>query len=128
MAGVGRGAVQVPEEPGPIFFSAVNFFLQFLVIKTLDPAWIRIRIGIQPRCWIRIRIKSIPYGSETLILMYFFPGVGRGAVQVPEEPGPARGGEEQEGGHCRHHRHGPRATRPFRGGRQVWIRYIYKVF
>jgi hypothetical protein len=31
-----------------IFFSAVNFF-HFLVIKTLDPDWIRIRIGIQPK-------------------------------------------------------------------------------
>ncbi len=30
------------------FFSAVNFFL-FLVIKTMDPDWIRIRIGIQPK-------------------------------------------------------------------------------
>jgi hypothetical protein len=28
-------------------FSAMNFF-QFLVIETLDPDWIRIRIGIQP--------------------------------------------------------------------------------
>jgi hypothetical protein len=26
-----------------------NFFLQFLVIKALDPDWIRIRIGVQPR-------------------------------------------------------------------------------
>ncbi len=31
------------------FFSAVIFFLQFLVIKALDPDWIRIRIGIQPK-------------------------------------------------------------------------------
>ncbi len=31
-----------------IFFSAVIFF-QFLVIKALDPYWIRIRIGIQPK-------------------------------------------------------------------------------
>jgi hypothetical protein len=30
------------------FFSAVIFF-QFLVIKALDPYWIRIRIGIQPQ-------------------------------------------------------------------------------
>jgi hypothetical protein len=30
------------------FFSAVIFF-QFLVIKALDPDWIRIRIGIQPK-------------------------------------------------------------------------------
>jgi hypothetical protein len=31
-----------------IFFSAVIFF-QFLVIKALDPYWIRIRIGLQPQ-------------------------------------------------------------------------------
>jgi hypothetical protein len=32
-------------------FSAVIFFLKFLVIKALDPDpyWIRIRIGIQPK-------------------------------------------------------------------------------
>ncbi len=30
------------------FFSAVIFF-QFLVIKALDPDWIRIRIDIQPK-------------------------------------------------------------------------------
>ncbi len=30
------------------FFFAVIFF-QFLVIKTLDPDWFRIRIGIQPK-------------------------------------------------------------------------------
>jgi hypothetical protein len=30
------------------FFPAVNFF-QFLVIKALDPDWIQIRIGIQPK-------------------------------------------------------------------------------
>ncbi len=33
------------------FFSAVNFFLPFMVIKPLDPDWIRIRFGtgIQPK-------------------------------------------------------------------------------
>jgi hypothetical protein len=31
------------------FFSAKIFFLQFLVITALDPDWIRIRIGIQPK-------------------------------------------------------------------------------
>jgi hypothetical protein len=30
------------------FFFNCNFF-QFLVIKALDPDWIRIRIGIQPK-------------------------------------------------------------------------------
>ncbi len=29
--------------------SAVIFFLQFLVIKALDPDWIRIRIGVHPK-------------------------------------------------------------------------------
>ncbi len=29
-------------------FSTRNFF-QFLIIKTLNPDWIRIRIGIQPK-------------------------------------------------------------------------------
>jgi hypothetical protein len=28
-----------------------------LVIKTLDPDWIRIRIRIQLKCWIRIHIR-----------------------------------------------------------------------
>ncbi len=50
------------------FFSALILF-QFLVIKALDPDWIRIRIGVQPKMldpdpdemnadpqpWIRIR-------------------------------------------------------------------------
>jgi len=31
-----------------LFFFSYNFF-QFLVIKALDPDWIRIRIGIQPK-------------------------------------------------------------------------------
>jgi hypothetical protein len=30
------------------FFSAV-IFLKFLVIKALDPDWIRIRIGVHPK-------------------------------------------------------------------------------
>jgi hypothetical protein len=30
------------------FFSAVQFY-HFLVLKTLDPYWMRIRIGIQPK-------------------------------------------------------------------------------
>ncbi len=35
------------------------FFLQFLVIKTLDPDWIQIqiRIRIHFKCWIQIRIR-----------------------------------------------------------------------
>ncbi len=42
------------------FFSSVwYFFLQFLVIKALDPDWIRIsiRIRIHFKCWIRIRFR-----------------------------------------------------------------------
>ncbi len=39
--------------------SAVIFFLKVLVIKTLDPDWIRIRIcvRIHLKCWIRIWIQ-----------------------------------------------------------------------
>ncbi len=39
----------------PIFFQLQFFLLHFLVIKTLDRNWIRIRN--QEKCWIRIRIK-----------------------------------------------------------------------
>ncbi len=58
-------------------FSAVNFF-QILVIKTLDPDWIRIWIGIQPKMldpdqmnadpqpWFRIRI----YWVWTTVINY----------------------------------------------------------
>jgi hypothetical protein len=49
-----------------IIFSAVNL-LQFLVIKTLDPYWIRIRIGIQPRMLDPDQMNA--YGSETLIFL-----------------------------------------------------------
>jgi hypothetical protein len=31
------------------FFFSSKFFFKFLVIKTLDPDWIRIRIGSQPK-------------------------------------------------------------------------------
>jgi hypothetical protein len=31
------------------FFFISNFFLNFFVIKILDPDWIGIRIGIQPK-------------------------------------------------------------------------------
>ncbi len=41
------------------------FFLQFLVIKTLDTDWIRIRIRIHLKCWITIRIQW--FGSTTLL-------------------------------------------------------------
>jgi hypothetical protein len=34
---------------------SVVIFLQFLVIKTLDPDWIRIRIDL--KCWIRIQVR-----------------------------------------------------------------------
>ncbi len=35
--------------PKIFFFSCMVNFLKFLVIKTLDPDWIRIRIGVQPK-------------------------------------------------------------------------------
>jgi hypothetical protein len=46
--GIGIGKLQFLILKKLIFFSAVIFF-QFLVIKALDPDWIRIRIGIQPK-------------------------------------------------------------------------------
>ncbi len=42
--GLGIGKLQLIKTK----FSAV-FFFQFLVIKALDPDWIRIRIGLQPQ-------------------------------------------------------------------------------
>jgi len=54
--GLGIGKLQFFIKKNLIFFSAV-FFFQFLVIKALDRNWIRIRIGLQPKGWIRIRIK-----------------------------------------------------------------------
>jgi len=45
---LGIGKLQFLIKKIQIFFSC-NFFLQFLVIKALDPDWIRIRIGVQPK-------------------------------------------------------------------------------
>ena len=47
--GLGIGKLQFLIKKKFTFFSAVIFFLQFLVIKALDPYWsrIRIRIGLQ---------------------------------------------------------------------------------
>ncbi len=42
--GLGRGKLIQKKKKK---FSAATFFLQFLVIKALDPDWMRIRIGIQ---------------------------------------------------------------------------------
>ncbi len=42
---------------------SVEIFLKFLIIKTLDRIWIKIRIGLN--CWIRTHLK--PCGSETLV-------------------------------------------------------------
>ena len=54
--GLGIGKLQfLIKKKFNFFFSC--FFFQFLVIKALDPDWIRIRIGLQPKHWIRIRIK-----------------------------------------------------------------------
>jgi hypothetical protein len=48
--GLGIGKLQFLIKKNLTFFSAV-FFFQFLVIKALDPDWIRIRIriGLQPQ-------------------------------------------------------------------------------
>jgi hypothetical protein len=46
--GLGIGKLQFLIKKNLIFFSAVIFF-QFLVIKALDPDWIRIRIGVHPK-------------------------------------------------------------------------------
>jgi hypothetical protein len=46
--GLGIGKLQFLIKKKFNFFSAVIFF-RFLVIKALDPDWIRIRIGIQPK-------------------------------------------------------------------------------
>jgi hypothetical protein len=47
--GLGIGKLQFLIKKKLIFFSAEFFFSQFLVIKALDPDWIRIRIGNQPK-------------------------------------------------------------------------------
>ncbi len=46
--GLGIGKLQFLIKKKFKFFSAVIFF-QFLVIKALDPDWIRIRIGLRPQ-------------------------------------------------------------------------------
>ncbi len=46
--GLGIGKLYFLIKKNVIFFSVVIFF-QFLVIKALNPDWIRIRIGIQPK-------------------------------------------------------------------------------
>ncbi len=46
--GLGIGKLQFLIKKKNNFFSAVIFF-QFLVIKALDPDWIRIRIGVHPK-------------------------------------------------------------------------------
>ncbi len=46
--GLGIGKLQFLSKKNLIFFSAVIFF-QFLLIKALDPDWIRIRTGVQPK-------------------------------------------------------------------------------
>jgi hypothetical protein len=67
--GLGIGKLQFLIKKKFNFFLAVIFF-QFLVIKALDPDWIRIRIRI------RIDLQPLPldpdpekneYGSETLL-------------------------------------------------------------
>jgi hypothetical protein len=46
--GLGIGKLQFLIKRNLTFFQLYFFLLQFLVIKALDPDWIRIRIGIQP--------------------------------------------------------------------------------
>ena len=46
--GLGIGKLQFLIKKKFTFFFSCNFFFQFLVIKGLDPDWIRIRIGVQP--------------------------------------------------------------------------------
>ncbi len=49
--GLGIGKLQffIKKKKKKKNFSCIIFFLQFLIIKALDPDWIRIRIGIQPQ-------------------------------------------------------------------------------
>jgi hypothetical protein len=53
--GLGICKLQFLKKKYIIFFSA-----KFLVIKILDPDWIRIQIGVSLKCWIRVRNKRIP--------------------------------------------------------------------
>jgi hypothetical protein len=59
--GLGIGKLQFLIKKKFNFFFNRNFFLQFLVIRALDPDWIRIRSGsgfvLSLKCWIRIRLK-----------------------------------------------------------------------
>ena len=75
--GLGIGKLQFLNKKFFFFFSAVIFF-QFLVIKALDPDWIRIRIriGLHPDPYGSGSgsgsVKN-EYGSETLVpLCWFF--------------------------------------------------------
>ena len=45
--GIGKLQFLIKNKCKKIF--SCNFFFQFLVIKALDPDWIRIRIGLQPQ-------------------------------------------------------------------------------
>ncbi len=47
--GLGIGKLQFLIEKNKIKNFSSKLFLQFLVIKALDPDWIRFRIGIQPK-------------------------------------------------------------------------------
>ncbi len=47
--GLGIGKLQFLIKKIFNFFFSVVIFFQFLVIKALDPDWIRIRIGVQPK-------------------------------------------------------------------------------
>ncbi len=51
--------------------SAVNFF-QFMAIKTLDPDWIRIRIGIQPKMLDPDQMNADPQSATLLPETIYF--------------------------------------------------------
>jgi hypothetical protein len=60
--------IEIFDQKNIKFFSTDNF-VQFLVIKTLDPDWIRIRSGIQPKVLdpdpdSRIRIRNTVHNNR----------------------------------------------------------------
>ncbi len=72
--GLGIGKLQFLIKKKYNFFFSCSFF-QFLVIKALDPYWIRIRIGLQPQPldpdpdpekWIRLRNTAISLNPPSI--------------------------------------------------------------
>jgi hypothetical protein len=60
------------------FFLAFIFFFQFLVIKALDPDWIRIRIGIQPKMLDPDEMNA----DQQPCLIVFSTDAGKGSPQL----------------------------------------------